>query len=189
MLNKPVSQSCAVGKSEIFWRATGQSNFADSMEDCSTGESVVVWVRIPNIRSFCCSQPFVHQVLLCCGLPEVLSFSYCAWLWNWFIDPWDTIWEIHEGRLGLWASFLPWLCVPGADWLGRQSRIMWSPFSFNKLGNLSNYVDLLQFKEDITTSNRKHREEVKRLERAVAEEKVKSGFVWCFERSNVSQSN
>ena len=29
---KPVSQSCAVGKSEKFWRATGQSNLVDSME-------------------------------------------------------------------------------------------------------------------------------------------------------------
>ena len=25
---KPVSQSCAVSKSDRFWRATGQSNFA-----------------------------------------------------------------------------------------------------------------------------------------------------------------
>ena len=36
------SQSCAVAKSEQFWRATGQSNLAGRMEDCSTSESVVV---------------------------------------------------------------------------------------------------------------------------------------------------
>ena len=57
-------------------------HLADRMEDCSTGESVVVWVRKPNIGSFCCSQPFVHQVWLCCGPPECLTFSYCAWLWS-----------------------------------------------------------------------------------------------------------
>ena len=37
--NKPVSQSCAVATNE---RATGQSNLADRMEDCSIGQSVVV---------------------------------------------------------------------------------------------------------------------------------------------------
>ena len=39
---KLVSQSCAVAKSENFWRATGQSNLANRMEDCSTGQSAVV---------------------------------------------------------------------------------------------------------------------------------------------------
>ena len=39
---KPVSKSCAVAKSEQFWRASGQSNLANRMQDCSTGESVVV---------------------------------------------------------------------------------------------------------------------------------------------------
>ena len=41
-LYKPVSQSCAVAKSEHFWRATGQSNLADRMEDCSIRQSAVV---------------------------------------------------------------------------------------------------------------------------------------------------
>ena len=41
-LNNPVSESCAVAKSESFWRATGQSNLADRMEDCFIGKSAVV---------------------------------------------------------------------------------------------------------------------------------------------------
>ena len=80
---KPVSQSCTVAKSEQFWQVSGQSNLADRKEDCSNGESAVVWVRKLNLGSFCCSQPFVCQVWLCCGLPEFLTFSYWAWLWNW----------------------------------------------------------------------------------------------------------
>ena len=39
---KPVSQSYAIPKSVQFWQATGKSNLADRMEDCSTGQSVVV---------------------------------------------------------------------------------------------------------------------------------------------------
>ena len=77
--NRPVWQSCAVAKSEQFWRVSGQSNLTDSMEDCCIGQSAV---RKPNIGSFCCSQLFVRHVLLC--PPEFLTFSYsCAWLWNW----------------------------------------------------------------------------------------------------------
>ena len=78
--NKLVSQSCAVAKSEIFWRATGQSNLADRMEDCSIGQSAVVWVRKPNFGSFCCGQPFVCQVWLLSCPPECFTFSYCAWI-------------------------------------------------------------------------------------------------------------
>ena len=36
--NGPVSQSCAEAKSEQFRQATGQSNLADRMEDCSIGQ-------------------------------------------------------------------------------------------------------------------------------------------------------
>ena len=39
---KPVSPSCTVVKSEQFWQATGHSNLADTMEDCSNGEITVV---------------------------------------------------------------------------------------------------------------------------------------------------
>ena len=49
-----VSQSCAVGKSGIFWRATGQSNSANRMKNCSIGQGAVVWVRKPNFGSFWC---------------------------------------------------------------------------------------------------------------------------------------
>ena len=39
--NKPVSQACAVTKSNKFWRATGgQSNLSDRMEDCS-----IIWQK------------------------------------------------------------------------------------------------------------------------------------------------
>ena len=46
--NSPLPQSCAVAKSDKFWRAIGQSNLADRMEDCSTGQSAVVWTRKAN---------------------------------------------------------------------------------------------------------------------------------------------
>ena len=69
-----------------FWRATGQSNLADRMEYCSTGQSAVVWVRKPNFGSFCCCQPFVCQVWLSSDPPELFAFSYCAWLSNWLIN-------------------------------------------------------------------------------------------------------
>ena len=48
----PVSQSCAVTKSEIFWWDTGPSNLADRMEDCSTGHSAVVRIWKPTFGSF-----------------------------------------------------------------------------------------------------------------------------------------
>ena len=78
-----VSQSCAVGKSGIFWRATGQSNSANRMKNCSIGQGAVVWVRKPNFGSFWCGQSFVYQVWLFSGPPEFSTFSYCAWLWDW----------------------------------------------------------------------------------------------------------
>ena len=58
-------------KSEQFWRATGQSNLANRMEDCSISHIAVLWEQGPNFGSFCC------------GRPEFFTFSYCAWLWNW----------------------------------------------------------------------------------------------------------
>ena len=98
----------------MHWRATGQSNLADRMEDCSTGQSAVVWVRKTNFGSFCCSQPFVRQVWLSSGPPELSTFSYCAWLWNWLIGinwsdrgshgplPKEGPWERAEKRLGVY---------------------------------------------------------------------------------------
>ena len=55
--NSPLPQSCTVAKSDKFWRAIGQSNLADRMEDRSTGQSAVVWVQKPNFWRFCCGQP------------------------------------------------------------------------------------------------------------------------------------
>ena len=73
---KPVSQSCAVAKSDKFWRATGQSNLADRMEDCPIGQSAAMWVRKQNFLRFCCGQPLVCQVWLSNGPPEFVTFSY-----------------------------------------------------------------------------------------------------------------
>ena len=75
---------CAVGKTNKFWRATWQSNVADKRE--GIGQSAVTsWVRKPNLRSFCFSQPFLYQVWLFSGPPEFCIFRYCAWLRNWFM--------------------------------------------------------------------------------------------------------
>ena len=80
--SKIVSQSCVIDKIEKFWRATGHSNLGERMEACSAGRSTVVWVRKPDI-----GQPFVCQVYLSSGPPELFTFSYCAWLWDWLISP------------------------------------------------------------------------------------------------------
>ena len=55
----------------------------NGMEDCSISHSAFVWVGKPNFGSFCSDQPFVCQVWLSSGPPEIFTFSYCAWLWNW----------------------------------------------------------------------------------------------------------
>ena len=47
-----VSQSCAVAKSEDFWRATGKSNLADRMEDCSTDHRAVVEFENLTLEAF-----------------------------------------------------------------------------------------------------------------------------------------
>ena len=76
LLNMSVSQSCAILKSEKFWRATGQSKLAGRMENCSIGQSAVVWVRKANTGSSCCCQPFVCEVWLSSGLPGFLTFNF-----------------------------------------------------------------------------------------------------------------
>ena len=153
------------------------------MEDCSTGQSAVVWVRKPNFRSFCCGQPFVCQVRLSSGPPEaslwiqplhigrlwssppretsaiwalkfsrgarseapdvkrlypqviqklVLTFSYCAWLWNRFtitlslflcvlvdtFPPYEAVWFHLPGaelsHSPCWPPLsIGWWCPPG----------------------------------------------------------------------------
>ena len=83
------------------------------MEDCSTGQSAVVWVRKPNFRSFCCSQLFVCQVWLSRGPPEMFTFSNCIWLWNCLI----TARRFSPGLLYKSSTVLPkatsvsWICT------------------------------------------------------------------------------
>ena len=50
--NKTVSQSCTVAKSEKFWWVTGQSNLADRMEDCSTGQRAVVEYENQTLEAY-----------------------------------------------------------------------------------------------------------------------------------------
>ena len=45
LINTPVSQICTVAKSEKLSQATGQTNFADRMEDCSIGQSAVLCIE------------------------------------------------------------------------------------------------------------------------------------------------
>ena len=61
--NEAVKEACAVAKSEKFWRAIKQSNLADRMEDCSTGQSAFVWVEKTNFGSF-----FVVRPAVCTGM-------------------------------------------------------------------------------------------------------------------------
>ena len=58
ILRKPVSQSCAVAINRKFWQATGQSNLAGKMEDCSIGQTAVLRDQKQNFGRFCCSQLF-----------------------------------------------------------------------------------------------------------------------------------
>ena len=37
----------------------------------------------------CVSAKTKYWTLLCCGPPEFLTLSYCAWLWNWLISQWS----------------------------------------------------------------------------------------------------
>ena len=78
--NKTVSQACTVAKSGKFRWATGQSNLANRMEDCSIGQRAVVSTRKLKCVRFCCSQLFVCLVWLSNGLPELFTFSDCTWL-------------------------------------------------------------------------------------------------------------
>ena len=50
--NKPVSQSCAVANNKSSGGATGKSNLADRWEDCSTGQSAVVWAQNQTLDAF-----------------------------------------------------------------------------------------------------------------------------------------
>ena len=88
IINKPVSQSCAVAKSENLWRDSGQSNlvykclavtkvwFCTRVIQLHFGQ----WGRLP----FCLASLIIQR-------PVRVSHShrqnsYCTWLWNWFMN-------------------------------------------------------------------------------------------------------
>ena len=82
---KPASQLCAVATSEKFWRATGQSNLADKW--LAATKASKVWFSYSHNCTLANGAVFhsVCQVWLSSDPPECFTFSYCAWLWNWFI--------------------------------------------------------------------------------------------------------
>ena len=86
-VGRTVSRSCTVARGETFWRVTGRSNLADRMEDCSTGQSAVVWVRKPNFGSFCCGQPCHNFSLVATahdcetGLWHSVHLAICSFFW------------------------------------------------------------------------------------------------------------
>ena len=87
-VNKPVSQSSAAATvtGENFWQATGQSNLAYKQLAATKASKVCLLLYSHNctlangavFHSVC-------QVWLSSGPPEIVTFSYCTWLWNWLI--------------------------------------------------------------------------------------------------------
>ena len=94
--NKPVSESCAVAKSEKFWWASGQSNLAYKL--LAAARASKVW--------FLCS----HNYLLASGtvFHSHQNFSFLA--------------TAHDCETGLWSS-LPF-CLPSliVQWPTRNSH-------------------------------------------------------------------
>ena len=76
------------------------------MEDCSIGQSAVVWVQKPNFGSLnvAASRSYSTSSWLCCGPPEFLSFSNCAWLPNCLID--FSLMLLSIGRVNYGTIFL-----------------------------------------------------------------------------------
>ena len=81
--NKPVSQSCAVAKSEQFWLATEQSNFAYRRLAASKVGPKFSFCTHVNALWPLDQFSILCQIWLSSGPPEFLTFSYCPWLWNW----------------------------------------------------------------------------------------------------------
>ena len=81
-----VGVSCAVAKSEIFWRANGQSNLADKR--LAATKASKVWFSYSHNCTLASGAVFhsVCQVWLSRGPPEYFTFSFCAWLWNWLVE-------------------------------------------------------------------------------------------------------
>ena len=83
----PLSQSCAVAKSGNFWRATGQSNLV--YKRLAATKASKVWFSYSQNCTLANGAVFhsVCQVWSSSGPPEFFTFSDCAWLWNWLIEP------------------------------------------------------------------------------------------------------
>ena len=81
-VNKQASQSCAVAKSENFWRGTGQSNLV--YKPLAATKDSKVWFSYSRDWTFAIGAVFhsVCQVWLSSDPSEVFNFSYCAWLGN-----------------------------------------------------------------------------------------------------------
>ena len=76
------TQSCAVTKSEDFWLATGQSN---------SGRQTARHSKIFQVSLHTQTTALSHtRGIVSCGPPEVFTFIYCAWLWNFSSLPHDS---------------------------------------------------------------------------------------------------
>ena len=79
-----VSQVMRVlAESEQFWRATGPSNLA--YEWLAATKASKVWFSYSHNYTLANGAVFhsVCQVWLSSGPPELFTFSYYAWSWNW----------------------------------------------------------------------------------------------------------
>ena len=137
--NKPVSQSCAVAKSEKFWRATGQSNL--EYKRLATTKASKFWFSCSHNCQWS-SLPFslsplhsVCQVWLSSGFPELFTFSYCAWLWNWCINEFEKLRHQNRPFIANWS--VPYFTERGWGLI----LIKYKSYSILKGGN----IDALRF--------------------------------------------
>ena len=101
---KPVSQSCAVANIEKFWRATGQPNLADRWLAATKASNF--WFSYSHNCTLACGAVFhsVCQAWLSGGPPEVSTFSYCTWFWNWLIESEESkLFAISTEELKSWC--------------------------------------------------------------------------------------
>ena len=71
--------------SQVFWRATRQSNLADRMEDSFIGRNAVLQLceyENQTLEAFVPGTICMQSLIVQLPLPELFIFSYCAWLWN-----------------------------------------------------------------------------------------------------------
>ena len=79
-VNKAISQSCAVPKSEHFWRATGQSNLA--YKRLAATKASKVWFSYSHNCTLSNGAVFNSLCYICLSSnqPEIVIFSYHACL-------------------------------------------------------------------------------------------------------------